>query len=217
MTLINQTQSISLSSNDFKEIFYGNVSSNFGYQCENQSWVLSTFHVNFTPYFQIASTSQTTTLFLESIGSIGVGEVLIEEYLCLIDKCGLCLSAYSCISCLPPYILENNKCLLQCSSGYYFTQQLMICTLSCPSLFFPNLADYSCTPCISPCYSCQSAQECLSCAQGWFLLGNTCYTNCPFGYYERSDTQSCAACQYPCSTCSGSEVNCTSCSLGFLY
>lgn len=142
--------------------------------------------------------------------------MLIEQYLCLVSQCGLCLSAYSCMQCLSPFLLENNKCLAQCSSGYYLTQQLMTCTLSCPTYYFPNLADYSCTPCISPCLACRSSSQCLSCSTGWFLLGNTCQTSCPSGYYSNNTLNSCVACQYPCATCDFSASNCTSCSLGFL-
>lgn len=128
--------------------------------------------------------------------------------LCLVSGCGTCMSSYSCSLCLSPLFLQDNSCLSECTSGYYLTPILSICTLTCPSHFYPLLAEYLCLSCLSPCSNCLSETSCLSCVEGWFLLGSSCLKDCPVGYFKDNVSLSCQPCRYPCKSCVDSNSNC---------
>lgn len=63
-----------------------------------------------------------------------------------------------------------------CDAGFYRNGQT--CILTCPSYTYPIQSSYQCESCISPCLTCSSQSECLSCIAGYFLEGTSCSTNC---------------------------------------
>lgn len=117
-----------------------------GKNCSSVVTVLNNFVLTFTPNFTIPLSSFTVALTVKNVngGTVGVSQLLVEEIPCGVTHCGLCLSVSTCQQCLPTFYLENNNCLSACSQGYYLTSSLSTCSLSCPSGFYPILANYLC-------------------------------------------------------------------------
>jgi proprotein convertase subtilisin/kexin type 5 len=102
----------------------------------------------------------------------------------------------NCTSCLtslsPPVYLSNNNCI-----------QI------CPTFTYSNAITYVCSACVSPCVTCTSQTDCLSCNSTTSLYQTSCLPTCPFGY--TSIVQVCLLCSPPCRSCSTSQTTCLSC------
>ena len=85
-----------------------------------------------------------------------------------------------------------------------------------------HLCALACTACFG-----NSASECYSCADGWYLSGTTCLNSCPTGYWGNNVTKTCQQCfvnsgssPYSCAACStgANHDQCDSCDDGtYLY
>lgn len=166
--------------------------------------------------------SDALTLSLASSSPFSVGEVLISLSRCQTPGCQACSSASLCLSCYPPYLLMKNTCVPSCDAGYYANTVSRTCVYSCPQGMYTDLANYQCLPCQSPCSSCTSASDCLSCEAASsgvaaYLEGNRCVAKCSLNTtYADAATLACVKCLSPCDTCSGSGRSCTSCLSGYL-
>lgn len=117
-----------------------------------------------------------------------------------ISPCLTCLNATSCLSCVAGqdrfYDDLQNACLgvnQNCSAG-----------------FFKDTTAFVCAKCITPCLTCDSSVNCLSCAVGFFK-DNICLGTCPSGYFANQANSRCDICAAICATCSNSAANCLSC------
>lgn len=113
------------------------------------------------------------------------------------SPCLTCSGAVtSCLSCdpsiTPSVYLSGTHCVTGCPSGRY-----------------ANDTNNECTLCVSPCLTCTTASNCVTCVSTHSFLQNACLLSCPSGYV--SINQICLACQSPCGTCSVTQTNCTSC------
>jgi hypothetical protein len=174
--LVAQTssaQTITLSSPSLTSSASFSLLPNSYVNCSGQQIGLGNFQANFTPSFSLSQSSYSLGLTLTNSqgGLVGISELLVEEMPCGVSKCGICVSAVTCQSCLTGYYLENNLCQIQCSQGYYLTVGLQACTLACLSGYYPILADYLCQPCVAPCVTCTSVSVCSSCVAGNYLAG----------------------------------------------
>lgn len=105
-------------------------------------------------------------------------------------QCATCFSENStilCTSCILPFLLftANYSCIAQSA---------------CPAGYHNDTAMVKCSPCQSPCQTCNnSAVKCLTCIVGAYLIEslNYCTKVCPNGYYL--DNQTCKRCSIPCS------------------
>lgn len=81
------------------------------------------------------------------------------------------------------------------------------CKAKCPGGFFPK--GNTCQQCNFTCSTYRdSANECLTCAEGFFKKNDTCVKNCGIGYYL--DTV-CKPCKSRCADCEVKADNCISC------
>lgn len=111
----------------------------------------------------------------------------------------------------------DSKCLTCQSNNYYFctlcaNSSLFVlsgsCVSSCPNATYLSQGT-SCVACSTGCASCTS-NTCLSCATGWYLYNNLCYTDCKqVGLQYDISGSSCVLCPNGCSTCNN--AICTSC------
>lgn len=72
------------------------------------------------------------------------------------------------------------------------------------------IVDFNCS---FKCLSCTDKETCTSCADGYNLKNNKCYSSCGTGYY--SSNKKCIQCNSACKACSKTSTNCTSCNEGF--
>ena len=117
------------------------------------------------------------------------------------SRCSACSGTNTtCISCVNPYFLYDNQCIIECLAGI---------TVSVNSTY--------CVDCSSNCKTCANLyNQCTSCASNSYLQGTVCQPYCNSGYYSDSN-QICQLCS-GCSQCIGSATNCTSCISGqYLY
>lgn len=98
------------------------------------------------------------------------------------------------------------------------TPSTQTCLAACPiRMYADNTTNYLCTGCVSPCVTCASASQCLSCISGRFLVGTSCLPNCPAGIYiENPTTNACDPCSSSCLTCQTLTTTCTSCNTSLL-
>ncbi|XP_058802575.1 furin-like protease 2 isoform X2 [Phymastichus coffea] len=105
-----------------------------------------------------------------------------------------------CLSCQSPLLLQGQRCVVQCDSGFF-------------SEISPTTRPI-CLPCLHTCKSCISRLNCTSCQEGLQLQSGECRSTCAHGYY--SDRGQCAKCYLSCKTCSGPRRNqCVSCPKGW--
>ncbi|KAL4453893.1 hypothetical protein ABPG74_003776 [Tetrahymena malaccensis] len=98
------------------------------------------------------------------------------------SPCATCTStAASCLSCVQLYLQQPNKCDSSCPSGY-----------------FKNSVNMTCTACPTGCKNCSDAKTCTLCdtSSGYRLFGSTC-TICtsPCATCSLTDPKSCLTCE----------------------
>eukprot|EP01022_Parablepharisma_sp_SALTPOND_P001165 TRINITY_DN105725_c2_g1_i1.p1 TRINITY_DN105725_c2_g1~~TRINITY_DN105725_c2_g1_i1.p1 ORF type:complete len:1460 (-),score=75.94 TRINITY_DN105725_c2_g1_i1:591-4970(-) len=127
--------------------------------------------------------------------SIVLHFILIECY----DNCWECTKGgkENCLNCKVNLYFYKNQCFANCPNGTYPFSDV-------------------CLDCKSPCQTCTSASECLTCLPNFYRLqeGFTCViaSYCPPGTYPDKETRVCQDCHRSCLTCSGSKDNeCLSC------
>lgn len=104
---------------------------------------------------------------------------------------------FKCTKCADstPFIYPDKKCMRTCEGGFYESKAK------------------TCSPCSSPCFSCNStATQCMDCQKDGlypYLYNKTCLTKC-FDFFAGVDNQ-CLACQSPCKKCINSTTQCLSC------
>ena len=119
----------------------------------------------------------------------------------------------TCIPCLSPCLTCSNiptnctSCVPNLSPKVFLNNYY--CTETCPDYTFSNLTTSKCDSCQSPCLKCTSSSGCLSCVNGKFFLGTSCYDTCPNGYIGINKI--CQPCTSPCMTCEITPTRCLSC------
>lgn len=123
----------------------------------------------------------------------------------------------SCSQCLDH---GNRKCL-SCRQDYVYLRQSGQCLPSCPSNYFLDNRSKTCHSCHPTCRTCsdEGATACLSCYEGYRLMGSICESQCLIGFYStsqssdsRGDGEDCRPCNPSCLDCRGpSRWNCTAC------
>lgn len=109
---------------------------------------------------------------------------------------------YQCVSnCTVYYQFSPNRtCLLDCPSGYYYATN--------------GTNNNYCQACVSPCVSCISSTQCLSCINGYYFYNYACTTTCPNGYFPEVNGNICDNCISPCNNCVD-KTTCLSCKIGY--
>ncbi|XP_065224139.1 furin-like protease 2 [Planococcus citri] len=136
--------------------------------------------------------------------TIGSELCKIGEYAAPNDTCSKCHTSCEtcsdgsdsgCLSCPSATLLESNKCVRECSRGFFNTKD-------------------GCTPCMHTCEECISRTNCSKCRSPLLLQSGECRTSCANGYYN--DLGSCAKCFLSCTTCSGPRRDqCVTCPRGW--
>ncbi|ELP92041.1 hypothetical protein EIN_291500 [Entamoeba invadens IP1] len=128
-------------------------------------------------------------------------EIDMTECIKTHDNCRICLNnkCTKCGTAVP--FLENDKCVSQCTDGYY-----------------KDTTNSVCEKCDTGCKACTEKGKCTSCPDNHLLLDDTkkCTTdaNCPAGYYK--DNTNCMKCSITdCGECTSKTV-CTKCTKGNL-
>lgn len=131
---------------------------------------------------------------------------------CAIKFCKNCSGSINrCISCLHPYALYDNTCLVDCPQGFRALMRAddtFECVLNakCPATFTSSNS------------SANNQSQCLcSTSSNKFTFISNCSTQSPpclFDQYYDSATRECLRCPVGCLTCSvdnNNKVECTSC------
>ena len=106
---------------------------------------------------------------------------------------GLCQScAGSCLTCSGP---SANNCLT-CVNGTFLSPVTLSCGATCPSGFYANSNNNSCTSCIQNCQTCNTnSSKCDTCYPSFFVqLDGTCAGSCPQSYFASTTDFKCYAC-----------------------
>lgn len=131
---------------------------------------------------------------------------------CADKNCNTCssLSLNSCISCASGYVRQDNKCVIDCFTGYYANNK--------------NI----CVNCDPNCLSCSnSATNCTTCPSSKALYNNKCEDNCAPGTVlitsdsspgSNPDTNECVDCGNNCLECSHEKPseNCITCKQNYV-
>ncbi|XP_044284420.1 extracellular matrix organizing protein FRAS1 [Varanus komodoensis] len=108
----------------------------------------------------------------------------------------------SCTSCDSSLVLSHTgTCTSACSVGFYRDENLR------------------CSPCPSPCLSCDSGTSCTSCKDPSqvLLFGECQYDSCAPQYYLDFSTKTCKECDWSCNACSGPQsTDCLQCMEGYV-
>ena len=107
----------------------------------------------------------------------------------------------------------------------YASLETLQCYSTCPSGTYLDTVQGLCVMCESPCFTCTSATNCLSCDRteqnntyiNFFGLDQQCYETCPT-ISVPSPSKICIECEAPCTTCAELPNMCTNCTKGlYLY
>nr|XP_033782752.1 proprotein convertase subtilisin/kexin type 5 isoform X1 [Geotrypetes seraphini] len=120
--------------------------------------------------------------------------------------CATCsgAGADACINCTSVYLMEEGRCVVTCSTGYYFDQTLENGYKIC------RKCDASCLKCGGP-----GEKNCTSCPNGYILEAGVCLagTVCRDGEFI-NDSGDCQFCDASCLKCTGpSESDCVGCAI----
>ena len=109
--------------------------------------------------------------------------------------CERCNSNGYCLDCDSDHLLQDGKCVVECESGFYETNE--------------GGEDF-CKECsMANCDSC-NANECHICEEGTYLKQGECVLNCGDGFWLNEDTSECKECPEGCAKCT-SLTHCTHC------
>lgn len=122
------------------------------------------------------------------------------------STCVSCTSLGNCLGCVTDSISANNFCYGFCNisgivngtntSNMYFSSKNNSCVASCPNGTFSSIV--YCLVCGGSCATCTgSANQCLSCANGLYVLNGSCMSSCPTGYKPIA-TLNCVYCGTSC-------------------
>ncbi|XP_047532266.1 furin-like protease 2 isoform X1 [Vanessa atalanta] len=149
----------------------------------------------------------------------------------------------NCLTCATPALLQNHKCISECSRGYYaeagrctrcmhgcadcvsrlnctsctgsLRLQSGACRTACAEGYYADRG--TCSKCYLSCRTCIGPRrdQCASCPPGWRLAAGECHPECPQGFYQTDD--GCRHCHHYCRECNGSgPLHCTSCPPRFM-
>ncbi|KAL4499150.1 hypothetical protein ABPG72_017052 [Tetrahymena utriculariae] len=135
------------------------------------------------------------------------------------QSCQICNGSLSnnCLSCASPLFLNTDN---TCKAIYSNTQK---CVTTCPSKYFANTSNNTCSACHPTCNSCNGSlsNNCISCSLPNYLQTNAqqCLPTCQLNEYQDSIQIACKACDPSCKTCNGQGPNkCQSCNANqYLY
>ncbi|CAG9791010.1 unnamed protein product [Diatraea saccharalis] len=175
------------------------------------------------------------------------GEYISEQRTC--KRCDAsCESCFGgegkdCLTCPSPNLLQDQRCVSECSQGYYaeagrctrcvhgcsecvsrlnctacvgtLRLQSGACRASCADGYYADRS--TCSKCYLSCRTCIGPRrdQCASCPQGWRLAAGECHPECPQGFYQSGD--GCRHCHHYCRECDGSgPLHCKSCPPRFM-
>lgn len=101
-------------------------------------------------------------------------------YVCsvCINNCSTCSDSNTCLSCLPPLILDGSSCSLTCPLAQYNYKNVCM----------------TCQQAITSCLTCNSSLTspiCLGCSSNLILFQGQCLSSCPNNYYYDSVSSTC--------------------------
>ncbi|EAY00474.1 hypothetical protein TVAG_443440 [Trichomonas vaginalis G3] len=114
------------------------------------------------------------------------------------EHCDFCDDSGHCLQCSEPYYRKDYQCVSQCGVGYY-------------SEYIDDNGDYPikiCERCPQYCKTCECANSCKVCSEGYKLKEDYCVEDCGDGFYESEGV--CHRCREGCLRCSDSQ-NCLEC------
>lgn len=116
-------------------------------------------------------------------------------------RCYSCTSADDCLSCVnADHFLHLERCIDECSSGYYNSTDGDIRT---------------CSPCHSSCLECYAdgPNACVDCHAKKLRKDGSCKNNCPDSEFANDGSgQRCQGCHFACKTCfDGTKYGCIKC------
>lgn len=98
----------------------------------------------------------------------------------------------TCSACNEGFLFDGNTtCLPGCADGKY-------------------LDNGKCPTCPVQCTTCSNADQCNSCATGYFLNGKLCVKECPLGLFANNQKNTCDKCESTCASCN-SASGCLTC------
>ncbi|CAD8064324.1 unnamed protein product [Paramecium sonneborni] len=154
-------------------------------------------------------TSNSAQLTFQTTLSISAYEasLALSNIFILIDYCDyhceIC-SSNQCITCINPYQLIHNKCVL-CDSTNFRNNDC-----SCQIGFYDDNINFLCQKCKQECETCINSNSCTQCKLGTNLILLPNCINCITGFYYNNGT--CSKCNQSCQTCFGNDKSsCLSC------
>ncbi len=101
-------------------------------------------------------------------------------------NCIECDGEFTCKKCNTGHSLEVNKCVKNCSEGFYF-----------------DINSLECKNCSNNCHTCSiESTNCTTCSNFSYLLDLKCVFNCPEGYFKDKKNMVCKKCKNTCALCS---------------
>ena len=126
----------------------------------------------------------------------------------------------NCKTCDP-----NNKdiCTTCPPNAKYFISHLNKCTATCPDGTYLDVMNNVCSKCVSPCKTCFSKTQCISCDQDpsnslklFVSSQKLCVNTCPIGSTVQVDSN-CIECDKSCQKCQTTTQNCLICSSSYAF
>ena len=118
-------------------------------------------------------------------------------------SCSACDS--SCYKC------ENVNTECTACAATFLDTVTKTCVVTCPTGFFNDVSDQTCTACGADCDACTDATTCTTCIAGKKLYVGTCLTTCPTNSHEVDPD--CFPCIAGCDICPD-VLTCTTCTDG---
>lgn len=146
----------------------------------------------------------------DSQQSLALSELLVQVYPCP-SGCRLCFNGELCKECLPAlFVSTDYRCVSSCvgslelylPSGDADNFSSKSCVLECPAQYYAETSGQTrCLACSSPCKTCLSQWQCLSCLSPllYYEIELACLPSCPATHFAAGD--SCSPCNAPCATC----------------
>jgi proprotein convertase subtilisin/kexin type 5 len=165
-----------------------------------------------TDYFYV-TTYTNNSLMIDMTDPINVVASKATFYLSCAGHCSTCLSSNTSI-CQTCYTANTGVITNQTYGGFNIMTSDFQCVDVCGTGYY--LQSGNCNACVSPCASCTTVDQCITCATGFYLISTNppnqrCQNSCPNGYFANSITRTCDQCIGSCYSCSSAANLCTAC------
>lgn len=123
-------------------------------------------------------------------------------------------------NCLTCTVTSTNctSCVTGTGSAFpylYTVSSTGTCRSNCPNTHYPDstVSPAQCVLCVTPCATCTTRTQCITCVSTYYFWNTSCTQNCPTGTtIPNSLTNTCDPCSSQCATCSGTVDTCMGCS-----